>query len=78
MTLTRQTVAGSPVAVVTAWQRAYARRLLITDLIVIVFAVYVSQFIRFGTSREMLRIPGEQGGVFELNYALVSAILAGA
>ena len=40
MTLTRQTVAGSPVAVVTAWQRAYARRLLVTDLIVIVFAVY--------------------------------------
>ncbi|HET8778617.1 MAG TPA: sugar transferase [Agromyces sp.] len=78
MTLTRQTVAGSPVAVVTAWQRAYARRLLVTDLIVIVFAVYVSQFIRFGTSGEMLRIPGEQGGVFELNYTLVSAILAGA
>lgn len=74
MTLTRQSV-DSPAALVAAWQRAYARRLLLTDLIVIVVAVYVSQFIRFGTSGGTLRIPFDEGGVVELSYALVSAIL---
>src|SRR4029453_6904095 len=76
MTLARQTSLDSPAAVVATWQRAYAQRLLITDLIVIVVSVYASQFIRFGTSGEVLRIPGEQGDVFELSYTLVSAVLA--
>ena len=76
MTLARQTSVETPAALVAAWQRAYAQRLLITDLIVIVVSVYTSQFIRFGTSGEALRIPGEQGGVFELSYTLVSALLA--
>lgn len=78
MTLMRQSSVDSPAAVVAVWQRAYARRLLVTDLIVIVVSVYVSQFIRFGTSGERLRIPGEQGRDVELSYALVSAILVGA
>ena len=76
MTLTRQSSIDSPSAVVAAWQRAYAARLLVTDLIVIVVAVYASQFIRFGTSGAKLRIPGEDGGVVELSYVLVSALLA--
>ena len=76
MTLARQTSVETPAAVVAAWQRAYAQRLLITDLIVIVVSVYASQFIRFGTSAEDLRIPFEQGEVYELSYTLVSAVLA--
>ncbi|WP_448003668.1 sugar transferase [Agromyces bauzanensis] len=76
MTLTRQSSIDSPSAVVAAWQRAYAWRLLVTDLIVIVVSVYLSQFIRFGTSGAKLRIPGEQGGVVELSYVMVSALLS--
>lgn len=75
MTLTRQSAVDSPAALVAVWQRSYARRLLVTDFIVILVAVYVSQFIRFGTSGETLGIPFEQGGAVELSYALVSAIL---
>jgi exopolysaccharide biosynthesis polyprenyl glycosylphosphotransferase len=76
MTLTRQSTVDSPAAVVAVWQRAYARRLLVTDLIVIGVTVYGSQFIRFGTTREMLRIPGDRTeGFIELSYVLVSAIL---
>jgi exopolysaccharide biosynthesis polyprenyl glycosylphosphotransferase len=76
MTLTRQSSIDAPAAVVAVWQRAYARRLFVTDLIVILFAVYASQYIRFGTSGATLRIPNAQDGVYELNYSLVSAILA--
>ncbi len=75
MTLARQSSVGSPAVAVAMWRRAYARRLLVTDLIVITAAVYGSQFIRFGTAGESLRIPGEHGGEVELSYALVSAIL---
>ncbi|WP_136706591.1 sugar transferase [Agromyces sp. H66] len=76
MTLTRQSSVDSPSAVVAAWQRAYASRLLVTDLVVIVVAVYGSQFIRFGTSGARLRIPGTSDDVYELSYVLVSAVLA--
>jgi len=76
MTLTRQPSIETPAARVAVWQHAYARRLLVTDLIVIVFAVYVSQFIRFGTSGAVLRIPRADDDVFELSYVLVSALLA--
>ncbi|WP_234661116.1 sugar transferase [Agromyces marinus] len=76
MTLTRQPVSTSPADLVAEWQRSYARRLLVTDLIVIVFAVYGSQFIRFGTTGTSLRIPGLDGDAeFLLNYALVSALI---
>ncbi|WP_438855467.1 sugar transferase [Agromyces sp. M3QZ16-3] len=77
MTLTRQPTGTSPAEVVAAWQRSYARRLLVTDLVVIVFAVYGSQFIRFGTTGTSLRIPGLGDAEYLLSYALVSALLAG-
>ena len=75
MTLARQTSIESPAAVVAAWQRAYTKRLLITDFIVIVVSVYGSQFIRFGTSGEGLLIPGSDSASFVLSYSIVSAIL---
>ena len=61
MTLARQTSVETPAAVVAAWQRAYAQRLLITDLIVIVVSVYTSQFIRFGTERRSPANPRRAG-----------------
>lgn len=75
MTFTRQSTVGSPAVAVDLWRKAYARRLLVTDLIVITVAVYGSQFIRFGTAGENLIIPGERGNGVELSYAIVSAIL---
>ena len=75
MTLARQTSTESPAAVVAAWQRAYTKRLLITDFVVIVVSVYGSQFIRFGTSGEGLLIRGPESASIVLSYSLVSAIL---
>lgn len=77
MTLTRPSETMSPAEAVAGWQRAYVRRLYVTDLVVIVFAVYGSQFIRFGTTGTSLRIPGEgERPDFLISYAIVSAILA--
>lgn len=76
MTLARQSEAVTPAEAVAVWQRAYAKRLLITDFIVIVFAVYGSQFIRFGSTGEPLLIPGFGDEPLALvSYAVVSAIL---
>ena len=78
MSLTRQSQTVTPAEVVAEWQRAYAKRLAITDLIVIVVAVFGSQFIRFGTSGEQLLIPqtGEEDdpGLL-LSYSLVSGLI---
>ncbi|MGR0220631.1 sugar transferase [Agromyces sp. ZXT2-6] len=77
MTLTRQTEKVTPAEAVAEWQRAYVQRLRVTDLVVIVFAVYGSQFIRFGTSGTSLRIPGDgERADFLLSYFIVSALLA--
>ena len=76
MTLTRQSSVDSPSVVVAAWQRAYARRLLVTDFIVIFVAVYGSQFIRFGTAEQTVSIPGKVDANVVLPYVVVSAILA--
>jgi exopolysaccharide biosynthesis polyprenyl glycosylphosphotransferase len=75
MSLTRQSTTDSPAAVVAAWQRAYAGRLLFTDLAVIVVAVYGSQLIRFGSIVETVSIPGVRDAQFVVSYTLVSAAL---
>lgn len=77
MTLARQVV-STPSAAVAQWQHAYVQRLRVTDLIVVATVVFVSQFIRFGTSGAALRIPGEAGGdAVVLSYVLVSVLLVG-
>ncbi|MDQ0574551.1 sugar transferase [Agromyces albus] len=75
MTLTRQSTTDSPAAAVATWQRAYASRLLISDLIVIVVAVYGSQLLRFGTNERTVIIPGLQDADITMTYTLMSAIL---
>jgi exopolysaccharide biosynthesis polyprenyl glycosylphosphotransferase len=74
MTLTRNTTVDSPAAVVEAWQRAYAARLLITDFLVIAVAVYASQFLRFGLFEESVSIPGRLDAI-EIGYTMVSAAI---
>jgi exopolysaccharide biosynthesis polyprenyl glycosylphosphotransferase len=54
------------------WQRAYASRLFVTDLAVILVAVLGSQLLWFGTRRSELRIPIESLRDFTIGYTLVS------
>jgi len=76
MTLTRQSSVDSPAALVAAWQRAYASRLLITDFLAIAISVYGSQFLRFGLFEESVSIPSKEDAVVVVGYSLVSAVLA--
>ena len=54
------------------WQRAYAARLFVTDLIVILLAILGSQVLWFGTRRSELRVPIENLRDFSIGYSLVS------
>ena len=57
------------------WQRAYASRLFVTDLTVILIAVLGSQVLWFGTRRSELRVPIENLRDFTVGYTLVSLSL---
>jgi exopolysaccharide biosynthesis polyprenyl glycosylphosphotransferase len=58
-----------------AWVRAYARCLFVTDLVIIVVAVFGSQIIRFGISGE-LEVKDATGLFdFALGYTTVSAVI---
>lgn len=51
------------------WRRLYARRLLISDLLVVVWVVYGTQILWFGIE------PVEVAGLAELSYWIFSAVL---
>ena len=57
------------------WQRAYASRLFLTDLAVILVAVLGSQVLWFGTRRSELHVPIENLRDFTIGYTLVSLSL---
>jgi exopolysaccharide biosynthesis polyprenyl glycosylphosphotransferase len=56
------------------WARGYATRLVVTDFVVIAWAVIGTQIAWFGTLDSQLNISKYRGG-FALNYSLVSVIL---
>jgi exopolysaccharide biosynthesis polyprenyl glycosylphosphotransferase len=56
------------------WARSYATRLVVTDLVVIAWAVVGTQIAWFGTLDTELNLSKYRGG-FALNYSLVSIIL---
>jgi exopolysaccharide biosynthesis polyprenyl glycosylphosphotransferase len=56
------------------WARSFARRLAVTDFIVIVWAVVGTQIAWFGTFNAELNVDKYTGG-FGLNYTLVSVVL---
>lgn len=60
---------------VRKWEKRYTRRLLSTDLIVIVAAVFGAQWLRFGTDAAELAITPLNRAEVALTYSLVSAIL---
>ena len=59
---------------VVDWARSYATRLVVTDFVVIAWAVIGTQIAWFGTLDAELNLSKYRGG-FELNYSLVSIIL---
>ncbi|MEV1130047.1 sugar transferase [Agromyces sp. NPDC049794] len=65
----------TPSARVARWQRDFAVRLFVTDLVAIVVAVYGSQLVRFGTRLVELEIPRNKLQDFVVSYSLVSLLL---
>lgn len=59
----------------TAWQRIYALRLTLSDLIVIIVAVAGAQFIRFGNDSPGVSINPERGLSVTLSYYSLSLLL---
>ena len=58
------------------WQRGYARRLAVTDTLIVVATVFGAQLLRFGQSSADLYIPGVSGAGFDLAYTVVSTLVA--
>lgn len=57
------------------WQRSYARRLAVTDTLIVVATVFGAQLLRFGQSSADLYIPGVSGAGFDLAYTFVSTLV---
>ena len=62
-------------ALVERWQRGYATRLLLTDLVVLIAVVYGSQFLRFGADAADQTIAQSEAQRLEITYSLFSALL---
>lgn len=62
-----------PKSATPSWARAYARKLVVTDVVVVVAVVVGSQLIWFGPTNATVQI-AEQG-VFAMTYTAVSALL---
>lgn len=60
------------------WQTAYRGRLAVTDVVIVVVAVFGAQFLRFGDARASLHVPGLPQTSVGITYTLVSAIFAAA
>ncbi|WP_309064591.1 sugar transferase [Microbacterium sp.] len=69
--------AASPARTVR-WQRGYARRLLATDTLIVVAAVFGAQVLRFGQTSADLHIPGVTGDGFGVAYTVVSIVFIAA
>lgn len=61
----------------SSWSRAVARKLVITDVLVIVFSVFSSQFFWFGVESRELFVAGHQPEIAGLlaNYWIVSSVI---
>jgi exopolysaccharide biosynthesis polyprenyl glycosylphosphotransferase len=71
-TFDERVVGGSSLA--PDWARSYATRLVMTDLVVIAWAVVGTQIAWFGTLDAQLNLSKYRGG-FALNYSLISLVL---
>ncbi len=58
-----------------AWEKRYARKLLTSDVLIVIAAVATAQLLRFGGALAALQIPVFRQWEFALTYSAVSAIL---
>ena len=65
----------TPAARVRRWQRLFAGLLSITDVLVIAFAVFTAQFLRFGFGEQRLVIPGVRDEYLAVAYSIVSIVM---
>lgn len=59
-----------------AWERHYARKLAVSDTLIVVCSVAAAHWLRFGASAIELRIPFAERGDFMLAYTSLSALIA--
>lgn len=65
----------APAARVRRWQRLFAALLSVTDSLVIAFAVFAAQFIRFGFEANRLVISGNSDRDVAVAYTFVSVVM---
>lgn len=56
-----------------AWEIRYGRKLLLTDVVVVILAVFGAQALRFGSTLAELQVPLPRYNEFAVTYAIVSA-----
>ena len=57
------------------WERSYARKLLVTDTLIVFATVFAAQFLRFGFSQQELEIALTHSTDFAVTYTLLSLAL---
>lgn len=61
---------------VIEWEARYGRKLLATDVLIVVGTIIFAQYVRFGVAAEELEIPVEGAGDFGVAYTALSALIA--
>lgn len=69
-------VPSSKRRVTPAWEKRYARKLLLTDLVVVVSSLFTAQILRYGFASEELEIPLAERADFAITYTMLSVVLA--
>lgn len=64
-------VAVSPSKRVATWQREYALRLILTDVVVVLLAVFGAQYWRFGDALQELSASATHSALFAVDYRLL-------
>lgn len=65
-----------PLTRAPAWERRYARKLLVSDFLIVFASVFTAQFLRFGTSMAELQVPFTRYTEFAMGYSVLSVVLS--
>lgn len=60
------------------WQRSYSRRVMVTDILVIVLSVFGAQQLRFGNFTKNLILEPRDGSKLAIDYTIISILLIAA
>ncbi|MFT3888058.1 MAG: sugar transferase [Arachnia sp.] len=61
---------------VSLWQRAYQRKLLVSDSLIVFFSVFAAQFVRFGLGDHLVGLPQSSRWTIEISYTTLSVLIA--